>query len=157
VAFALAHWPGNAAGQLPDCELIDTALKLVAPGGCIGKPLTGQIGGGQGDAATPWSSVYLIKRDPARSIRRGRQIFQRKFSASEGLGPRVNATSGGDITAQRALGAGLADSCAACHGRPRGSAGHGGDVSTFPDSRDAPHLFGLGLVEMLADEMTADL
>src|SRR5690606_23397980 len=116
-----------------------------------------QIGGGQGDAATPWSSVYLIKRDPARSIRRGRQIFQRKFSASEGLGPRVNATSGGDITAQRALGAGLADSCAACHGRPRGSAGHGGDVSTFPDSRDAPHLFGLGLVEMLADEMTADL
>jgi hypothetical protein len=30
-------------------------------------------------------------------------------------------------------------------------------VFTRPDSRDAPHLFGLGLVEMLADEMTADL
>ena len=28
---------------------------------------------------------------------------------------------------------------------------------TRPDSRDAPHLFGLGLVEMLADEMTTDL
>ena len=56
-----------------------------------------------------------------------------------------------------ALGAGLADSCAACHGRPRGSAGFGGDVATRPDSRDAPHLFGLGLKEMLADEITTEL
>jgi hypothetical protein len=30
-------------------------------------------------------------------------------------------------------------------------------VVTRPDSRDAPHLFGLGLKEMLADEITADL
>jgi hypothetical protein len=28
-------------------------------------------------------------------------------------------------------------------------------VATRPDSRDAPHLFGLGLKEMLADEITA--
>src|SRR5262249_34304697 len=35
--------------------------------------------------------------------------------------------------------------------------GFGGDVATRPDSRDAPHLFGLGLKEMLADEITADL
>ena len=27
-------------------------------------------------------------------------------------------------------------------------------MATRPDSRDAPHLFGLGLKEMLADEMT---
>src|SRR5262249_56596844 len=32
-----------------------------------------------------------------------------------------------------------------------------GDVVTRPDSRDAPHLFGLGLKEMLADEITGDL
>ena len=37
------------------------------------------------------------------------------------------------------------------------SAGSGGDVVTRPDSRDAPHLFGLGLKEMLADEITAEL
>src|SRR5262249_47082590 len=43
------------------------------------------------------------------------------------------------------------------HGRPRGAAGSGGDVVTRPDSRDAPHLFGLGLKEMLADEITTDL
>jgi hypothetical protein len=30
-------------------------------------------------------------------------------------------------------------------------------VVTRPDSRDAPHLFGLGLKEMLADEITHDL
>ena len=28
---------------------------------------------------------------------------------------------------------------------------------TRPDSRDAPHLFGLGIIEMLADEITQDL
>src|SRR4029450_2274405 len=33
----------------------------------------------------------------------------------------------------------------------------GGNVVTRPDSRDASHLFGLGLKEMLADEMTSDL
>jgi hypothetical protein len=30
-------------------------------------------------------------------------------------------------------------------------------VVTRPDSRDAPHLFGLGPKEMLADEITRDL
>jgi hypothetical protein len=30
-------------------------------------------------------------------------------------------------------------------------------VATRPDSRDAPHLFGLGLKEMLADEIPDDL
>ncbi len=106
---------------------------------------------------TPGSSIYLIRRDPARSIRRGRQLFQRKFTRSQGLGPRVDADASGNIQDNPAFGAGLADSCAACHGRPRGSAGFGGDVVTRPDSRDAPHLFGLGLIEMLADEMTAEL
>jgi hypothetical protein len=105
----------------------------------------------------PGSAVYLIKRDPARSIRRGRQLFQRKFTADQGFGPRVSFDSSGDIQASAALGAGLVDSCAGCHGRPRGSAGFGGDVATRPDSRDAPHLFGLGLQEMLADEITRDL
>jgi cytochrome c peroxidase len=155
--IVLGTTPPAAEAQLAECEQIDQALRVESPGGCIAKTLSQQIGAGQGDVYTPWSSVYLINRDPARAIRRGRQLFQRKFTVDEGLGPRVNRFSSGDITQHRALGAGLADSCAACHGRPRGSAGHGGDVSTFPDSRDAPHLFGLGLIEMLADEITTDL
>src|SRR5205823_9312718 len=90
------------------------------------------------------------------AIRRGRQLFQRKFAVAQGQGPGVG-DGFGNIDTTLAIGAGLADSCALCHGRPRGSAGSGGDVATRPDSRDAPHLFGLGLREMLADEITGDL
>ena len=153
----ISHYSVNSFGQLVVCDQVNAANTLTAQNSCIGKTLEQQIGTGQGDVRTPGSSIYLINRDPARSIRRGRQLFQRKFSVSEGLGPRVNASSTGDITKNRALGAGFADSCAACHGRPKGSAGFGGDVATRPDSRDAPHLFGLGIVEQLAEEMTNEL
>lgn len=122
----------------------------------INKSLLDEIGAGRGDVMTQGSSVYLINRDPFRSIRRGRQLFQRKFTRLQGQG--ANEKDGvGDINNDIGIGAGLSDSCALCHGRPRGSAGVGGNVVTRPDSRDAGHLFGLGLKEMLADEMTADL
>ena len=105
---------------------------------------------------TPGSSIFIIERDPFRSVRRGRQLFQRKFTRVQGQGP--NEGDGvGDLNTDNPIGAGLSDSCALCHGRPRGSAGVGGNVATRPDSRDAPHLFGLGLREMLADEITSDL
>lgn len=122
----------------------------------IQKSLDQQIGAGRADVNTPDSSRFIIKRDPFRAIRRGRQLFQRKFTFAQGLGPRTDDGIG-DIANDASLGAGLTDSCAACHGRPKGSAGFGGDVFTQPDSRDAPHLFGLGLVEMLADEITRQL
>src|SRR5262249_26308819 len=102
------------------------------------------------------SSIFNMQRDPARAIKRGRQLFQRKFTLEQGQGPRAK-DGVGDIAANGAIGAGLSDSCAGCHGRPRGSAGMGGDVATRPDSRDAPHLFGLGLKEQLADEITKRL
>ncbi len=154
-ACLIAASPTNA--QLTDITQVNESGNVTPAGGTIAKSLPEQIGTGQGDEFTPGSSIYLINRDPFRSIRRGRQLFQRKFTVEQGLGPRVNAASSGDIIETRALGAGLSDSCASCHGRPRGAAGFGGDVVTRPDSRDAPHLFGLGLVEQLADEMTAEL
>jgi hypothetical protein len=122
----------------------------------IKKSYTEQIGLGRGDVMTPGSSAFIIARDPARAIVRGRQIFQRKFTAAQGLGPRTN-DGVGNIEADASHGAGLSDSCASCHGRPQGAAGFGGDVFTRPTSRDAPHLFGLGLVEMLGDEITRSL
>lgn len=157
LALMLGFFSQSSIAELVPCDKVDGNALINAPGGCIDKTLADQIGAGHGDVNTPGSAVYLINRDPARSVRRGRQLFQRKFSFDEGLGPRVNFDSTGDITQNRALGAGFADSCAACHGRPRGSAGFGGDVNTRPDSRDAPHLFGLGIVEQLADEMTSQL
>jgi mono/diheme cytochrome c family protein len=121
----------------------------------IGAPYPSQIGDGR-TSADPNASQWVIALDPFRAIRRGRQLFQRKFTRLEGQGPTVG-DGFGNIDVDLAIGAGLSDSCAGCHGRPRGSAGFGGDVVTRPDSRDAPHLFGLGLKEMLADEITADL
>jgi hypothetical protein len=138
-------------GQLTD----QTQAPNTAKAG-IAKALQQEVGAGRGDAMTWDSSIYIIKRDPFRSVRRGRQLFQRKFTRLQGQGS--NEGDGvGDLNTNGAIGAGLSDSCASCHGRPRGSAGTGGDVATRPDSRDAPHLFGLGLKEMLADEITGDL
>jgi mono/diheme cytochrome c family protein len=126
----------------------------------IARPLIGgaypsQIGDGR-EGDDPNTSLKVIATDPFRAIRRGRQLFQRKFGKNEGLGPGLG-DGAGNINVDLIIGAGVVDSCAGCHGRPRGSAGFGGDVVTRPDSRDAPHLFGLGLKEMLADEITAEL
>src|SRR5439155_2013802 len=122
----------------------------------ITKSLQDEAGAGRGDATTWNSSIFIIQRDPFRSIRRGRQLFQRKFTRMQGQG--ANDGDGlGDLNTNGAIGAGLTDSCALCHGRPRGSAGAGGNVATRPDSRDALHLFGLGFKDMLADEIPGEL
>jgi len=150
-AVAVLAFAGIAAAQMID----NTQAPNTAKAG-INKSLLDQIGAGRGSITTQESSIYIINRDPFRSIRRGRQLFQRKFTRLQGQG--ANEKDGvGDINSDIAIGAGLSDSCALCHGRPRGSAGTGGNVVTRPDSRDAGHLFGLGLKEMLADEITTDL
>jgi len=143
-------------GLSAQAQLIDNTQAPNTAGAGINKSLTEEVGAGRGNVMMPNSSMYIINRDPFRSIRRGRQLFQRKFTQAQGVGPTVG-DGVGDINTDIAIGAGLSDSCAGCHGRPRGSGGAGGNVATRPDSRDAPHLFGLGLKEMLADEMTTDL
>ena len=83
----------------------------------IAKSLGQETGAGVGNVMTPNSSIYIIKRDPARAIRRGRQLFQRKFTKWQGLGPRVGDGTG-NIDADARIGAGISDSCGGCHGRP---------------------------------------
>jgi mono/diheme cytochrome c family protein/uncharacterized protein (DUF697 family) len=155
VVVALAATGGTASAQLRD----KTQLSPVVAGGAINKSWTQEIGMGRGDITTPDTSAFIIARDPFRAIRRGRQIFQRKFQMKQGMGPTTNdgVVNPSFVGGDRSGAAGLADSCASCHGRPRGAAGAGGDVVTRPDSRDAPHLFGLGLQEQLADEITKAL
>jgi hypothetical protein len=144
------------ASAVSYAQMIDNTQAPSTAKAGINKSLLDEIGAGRGDVNTPGSSICMINRDPFRAIRRGRQLFQRKFTRLQGQGS--NEKDGvGDINTDIAIGAGLSDSCALCHGRPRGSAGAGGNVVTRPDSRDAPHLFGLGLKEMLADEITSDL
>ena len=150
LTFALA-FATSARAQLTDVTQTPNTIHAG-----IQKSFSEEVGPGRGDDSMLNSSMYLIHRDPFRSIARGRQLFQRKFTQAQGVGPRKN-DGVGNIEVDAALGAGLADSCAACHSRPFGSAGFGGNVFTRPESRDAPHLFGLGLKEMLADEITHDL
>src|SRR5687767_645387 len=151
-SFAVVAWFAcTTHAQLPD--------KTVTPNKAdvgINKSFFDQAGLGRGNVMTPNSSIFIIERDPFRAIRRGRQLFQRKYTRLQGIGPLAGDGTG-NIEKTLAIGAGLVDSCAGCHGRPRGAAGAGGDVVTRPDSRDAPHLFGLGLQEMLADEITKEL
>jgi hypothetical protein len=150
-AIIAAFLVSAARAQLVDQNLAPNTAKVG-----ILKSMQTEIGAGRGDAMTPTSSIFLIERDPFRSVRRGRQLFQRKFTTLQGRGSGPDDGTG-DINSNSAIGAGVADSCSSCHGRPKGSAGSGGDVATRPDSRDAPHLFGIGLKEMLADEITFDL
>lgn len=142
-------------GQLVDRNRAPNVVNEGISAPLMGFPYPSQIGDGR-TGSDPNASLRVISHDPFRAIRRGRQLFQRKFSRLDGQGPG-HGDGAGSLDTELAIGAGLADSCAACHGRPRGSAGFGGDVVTRPDSRDAPHLFGLGLKEMLADEMTSEL
>ncbi len=137
-------------------QLTDRTLAPNTAAVGVAKSLQDETGAGRGDLMTWNSSIFIINRDPFRSVRRGRQLFQRKFTRLQGQGAN-EGDGAGDINTNNAIGAGLADSCAMCHGRPKGSAGSGGNNASRPDSRDAPHLFGLGLKEMLADEITADL
>src|SRR3972149_11659204 len=111
--------------------LIDKTKAPNAANEGINKSLKDEIGAGRGSMTTPKSSLFIINRDPFRAIRRGRQLFQRKFTRAQGQGPGVE-DGVGDINTTIAIGAGLADSCAACHGRPRGSGGFGGGGGTRP-------------------------
>jgi len=157
--LVLGIWVTLATSALAapaSAQLVDKTRAPNVAGEGINKSFAQQIGAGRGNVNTPNSSAFIIARDPFRAVRRGRQLFQRKFTLEQGQGP-LTGDGAGDINRELIIGAGLADSCAACHASPRGSAGAGGDVVTRPDSRNAPHLFGLGLKEMIADEITFEL
>src|ERR1041384_7370836 len=87
-------------------QLVDLQQSPNAANVGIAKSLGQENGAGVGNVMTPNSSIYIIKRDPARAIRRGRQIFQRKFTKWQGLGPRVGDGTGNIDTDPR-IGAGL--------------------------------------------------
>jgi len=111
---ALASLYGTAGAQLIDRTL---APNDVNEG--IAMSLADEIGAGRGDVVTPGSAAYIIARDPFRAIRRGRQLFQRKFTRAQGQGP-LAGDGAGDVNSLPAIGAGLVDSCAGCHAPTNG-------------------------------------
>src|SRR4051812_47944633 len=116
---ALALMTVATAGSL-HAQLRDkTQISPIVPGGAINKSWVQEIGAGRGDIMTPDTSAFIIARDPFRAIRRGREIFQRKFQVKQGMGPTTNDGEGNPsyVGGDRSGAAGLADSCASCHGR----------------------------------------
>ena len=100
-----------STGDLADAQLVDRTKAPNAANEGIAKSLAQEIGADRGDWYTPESSAFIISRDPFRAVRRGRQIFQRKFSLTEGQGS-LAANGRGDVGTNLAIGAGMADSCA---------------------------------------------
>ena len=148
----LAALPAPGLGQMID--------RTQAPNGAndgINKSLADQVGAGRGDWTTPESASFIIAA--IRSARSGAAASCSSASSRgrRASGPGIRRRPGRRQHDDHDRRGSRSDSCAGCHGRPRGSAGFGGDVVTRPDSRDAPHLFGLGLKEMLADEITTEL
>ena len=76
-------------GSTVNAQMTDVKQATNAINAGIQKSYEEEIGQGRGDEFTMDSSIFIIKRDPFRSIRRGRQIFQRKFTAAQGMGPRT--------------------------------------------------------------------
>ena len=99
-SFAIAAWfTSTTHAQLPD--------KTVTPNKAdvgINKSFTDQAGVGRGNAMTPNSSIFIIERDPFRAIRRGRQLFQRKYTRLQGIGPLAGDGTG-NIEKTLAIGA----------------------------------------------------
>src|SRR5262245_14739875 len=124
VALLASLGSGLLSVSVGEAQLTDVTQTPNVIDAGIHKSLEQEIGTGVGDPFTVGSSIFNIQRDPARAIKRGRQLFQRKFTREQGQGPR--ASDGiGDIAANGAIGAGLPDSCAGCHGLPRGREGTG--------------------------------
>jgi hypothetical protein len=82
-----SHCIGLAIGSLAciaNAQLTDVIQAPNAINAGIGKSLEQQAGAGRGDELTPGSSLYLLARDPARAVLRGRQLFQCKFTENQG-------------------------------------------------------------------------
>lgn len=96
----------------------------------------------------PGTSMHLQQFDPWLAYQRGRSYFFREWGAEDGVfhalprRPQAAATT----------------SCGMCHNLPFGGAGAGGNVSsTVGVGRNAPHLYGAGLLETLAVQIRAQV
>lgn len=100
------------------------------------------------DLGDPGGSFRLQWSDPWFAYELGRAVFLREWRETDGLFRSLSA---------RPI-AGAATSCGMCHNLPFRAPGAGGTVGE-PSStgRNVPHLFGSGLVEMVAQQVSADI
>lgn len=104
------------------------------------------------DDAVPGTSMWLQQHDPWLAYMMGRDLFEREWSTADGVYQRLpdrGAGGGGGI--------GGVNSCAMCHNLPFRSPGAGGNAGDPGFGRNAPHLFGIGLLETLAIQIRAEI
>src|SRR4029434_11264135 len=87
--FVVAWFTPASRAQLPDKTVTPNTANVG-----INKSFTQQAGAGRGDLMTSDSSLFIINRDPSRAIRRGRQLFQRKYTRAQGIGPLAGDGTG---------------------------------------------------------------
>src|ERR1700682_5621601 len=87
---ALSTW----CASILSAQLIDLTKAPNAANAGIAKSLDQEIGVGRGDILTPDSAAFNINRDPFRAVRRGRQLFQRKFQRLDGAAPYLRDGTG---------------------------------------------------------------
>lgn len=105
-------------------------------------------------------TAYLLERDPFLAYQLGRNLNFLEFTEKYGVfdahignlaGPMPDGTTS-KITANNQT------SCLGCHNVPTGNPGGGPNFSKDSGSgRNSPHYFGAGVIEMLAQQVRADM
>jgi hypothetical protein len=98
------------------------------------------------------ATKYLLAADPWLGYQRGRELFVREFSSSDGVFGEAGRPAGRVLEDQvtKIITRDHVASCAICHNVPFRDAGAGATI--FKNSgtgRNTPHLFGAGILEML--------
>lgn len=101
------------------------------------------------DASRPGTSMYLQQADPWLAYQMGFFNFVKEWKLGDGLFEVMNGNRPS---------AAAATSCAMCHNLPFRTPGSGGNVSEpVGYGRNTPHLFGVGLVEMLGQQIRQEM
>ena len=104
------------------------------------------------DSALTGGTAYLFWRDPWLGYQRGRELFLREFTPSDGVygGHGKNGGPPLEDGITRIMTGSHATSCALCHNTPFRDGGSGATIfKNGGRGRNTPHLFGAGLIEML--------
>ncbi len=97
-------------------------------------------------------SVWLIKNDPWLAYQRGRELFLREFSMSDGAYGEAGRLDGKSLDdgATKIMSRDHTNSCAMCHNVPWRDAGAGATIQKNAGSgRNTTHMFGGGILEMI--------
>jgi hypothetical protein len=112
------------------------------------------------DPALEGTTAHLFERDPWLAYQRGRELFLREFSAADGAFGEPGKLAGPLLEDQvtRLANRDHVASCALCHNVPFRDGGAGATFFKNGGSgRNTMHLFGVGLIEMLGQQLRRKL